>query len=121
MKQGNRKTSRGPTKFVSPLRPAASSLKTSLTAPAGGSDSRPELIYGLHAVREALRAGSRPLQRLLMLRTDRQFTDLVEQAKAQRIPVHIEPSPAFDRLVPGGNHQGVIAVVAAKAYSSTED
>ena len=75
----------------------------------------------MHAVREALRAGSRPLQRLLVLRTDRQFTDLVELAKAQRIPVHIEPSPAFDRLVPGGNHQGVIAVVAAKAYSSTED
>ena len=40
-------------------------------APAGGSASPPELIYGLHAVREALRAGSRPLQRLLMLRTDR--------------------------------------------------
>jgi 23S rRNA (guanosine2251-2'-O)-methyltransferase len=45
----------------------------------------------------------------------------VEHAKAQRIPVHIEPSPAFDRLVPGGNHQGVIAFVAAKAYSSTQD
>jgi 23S rRNA (guanosine2251-2'-O)-methyltransferase len=54
-------------------------------------------------------------------RTDRQFADLVQQAKAQRIPVHIEPPPAFDRLVPGGNHQGVIAFVAAKAYSSTGD
>jgi 23S rRNA (guanosine2251-2'-O)-methyltransferase len=45
----------------------------------------------------------------------------VQQAKTQRIPVHIEPPPAFDRLVPGGNHQGVIAFVAAKAYSSTQD
>ena len=72
-------------------------------------------------VREALRAGSRPLQRLLVQRTDRQFADLVEQAKAQHIPVHIEPPPAFDRLVPGGHHQGVIAFVAAKAYDSTED
>jgi 23S rRNA (guanosine2251-2'-O)-methyltransferase len=54
-------------------------------------------------------------------RTDRQFAELVQLAKAQRIPVHIEPPPAFDRLVPGGNHQGVIAVVAAKAYSSTRD
>ena len=99
----------------------ASSSRTSPTAPAAGSGNRPELLYGLHAVREALRAGSRPLQRLLVLRTDRQFTDLVEQAKAKRIPVHIEPTPAFDRLVPGGNHQGVIAFVAAKAYSSTQD
>ncbi len=89
-------------------------------APAGGSASPPELIYGLHAVREALRAGSRPLQRLLMLRTDRQFADLAQRAKAQRVPVHIEPPPAFDRLVPGGKHQGVIALIAAKSYDTTE-
>jgi len=79
------------------------------------------VLYGLHVVREALRAGSRPLQRLLVQRTDRQFADLVEQAKARHIPVHIEPAAAFDRLVPGVNHQGVIAFVAAKAYDSTED
>jgi 23S rRNA (guanosine2251-2'-O)-methyltransferase len=89
-------------------------------APAGGNDSPPELIYGLHAVREALRAGLRPLQRLLLLRTDRQFADLVQLAKAQRVPVHIEPPPAFARLVPSGNHQGVIAFIAAKAYNTTE-
>ena len=72
-------------------------------------------------MREALRAGSRPLQRLLVQRTDRQFADLVQQAKSKRIPVHVEPPAAFDRLVPDGHHQGVIAVVASKAYSSTED
>ena len=103
------------------MRQRASSSRTSPTAPVAGSDNRPELLYGLHAVREALRAGRRPLQRLLVQRTDRQFAELVEQAKAQHIPVHIEPSPAFDRLVPDGNHQGVIAFVAAKAYNSTEE
>ncbi len=55
-----------------------------------------------------------------MLRTDRQFADLVHLAKAQRVPVHIEPPPAFDRLVPSGNHQGVIALIAAKSYDTTE-
>jgi 23S rRNA (guanosine2251-2'-O)-methyltransferase len=99
----------------------ASSSKTSPTAPVAGSDNGPELLYGLHAVREALRAGSRPLQRLVVQRTDRQFAELVQQARAERIPVHIEPPPAFDRLVPGGNHQGVIAFVAAKAYNTTQD
>lgn len=89
--------------------------------PAAGSDSRPGLIYGLHAVREALRASSRPLHRLLVLRKDRQFSDLVYLAKAKRIPVHVEPSPAFDRLVPSGHHQGVIALIAAKSYSTTEE
>src|SRR5215831_19494477 len=119
-KPENGKISRRPTRFVSSSRPTVSSSRTSPTVPAGGSDSQPELIYGLHAVREALRADSRPLQRLLLLRADRQFADLAHLAKAQRVPVHIEPPAAFDRLVPGGNHQGVIALIAAKSYDTTE-
>src|ERR1043165_8853629 len=120
MKPESRKISRRPTRFVNFSRPTASSSRTNPMAPAGGRDSQAELIYGLHAVREALRSGSRPLQRLLVLRTDRQFSDLVHLAKSKRIPVHIEPPPAFDRLVPIGNHQGVIALVAAKSYDTTE-
>src|SRR5437016_12126728 len=121
MKPENRRTSRRPTRFVSSSHPTVSSSRTSPMAPAGGSDSQPELIYGLHAVREALRAGSRPLQRLLMLRTDRKFADLAQLAKAQRVPVHIEPPPAFDRLVPSGNHQGVTAPIAAESYGKTDE
>jgi 23S rRNA (guanosine2251-2'-O)-methyltransferase len=90
-------------------------------APAAGNDNQPELLYGLHAIREALKAGARPLQRLLVQRTDRQYAEIVQQAKARRVPVHIEPPAAFDRLVPDGKHQGVIAFVAAKSYSSTEE
>lgn len=90
-------------------------------APAAGNAEPSELLYGLHAVREALKAGTRPLQRILVLRTDRQFGELVQSARAKRIPVHIEPPPAFDRLVPGGKHQGVIAFVAAKSYSTLEE
>jgi 23S rRNA (guanosine2251-2'-O)-methyltransferase len=75
----------------------------------------------LHAVREALRAQARPLQRVLVLRIDRQFADIVQLARARQVPVHIEPQPAFDRLVPSGKHQGVIAFIAAKSYSNTED
>ena len=86
-----------------------------------GNADKSELLYGLHAVREALRAGTRPLQRLLVQRADRQFSDIVQQAKAKRIPVHIEPPAAFDRLVPDGKHQGVVAYLAAKAYSSLEE
>ncbi|MBX3236969.1 MAG: 23S rRNA (guanosine(2251)-2'-O)-methyltransferase RlmB [Nitrospiraceae bacterium] len=90
-------------------------------APAGGSDSPHDLIYGLHAVREALRAGARPLQRLLVLGTDRQFSDIVRLARERRVPIHVEPRVAFDRLVSGGNHQGVVAVVAAKSYDQVEE
>jgi 23S rRNA (guanosine2251-2'-O)-methyltransferase len=86
-----------------------------------GSDDKNGVLYGLHAVREALRAGSRPLQRLLVLRTDGQFSDLVSLARAKSVPVHIEPRPAIDRMVPRGNHQGVVGIVAAKAYSEEDD
>jgi 23S rRNA (guanosine2251-2'-O)-methyltransferase len=58
---------------------------------------------------------------VLVVRPDRQFADLVQLAKGQHVPVHIEPQSAFDRLVPNGKHQGVVAFVAAKAYSSQEE
>lgn len=90
-------------------------------APVGGNDNSPEVIYGLHAVREALRAGVRPLQRLLVLGTDRQFGEIVRLAREQRVPVHVEPRAAFDRLVPDGHHQGVVGVVAAKGYAEPDD
>jgi len=89
-------------------------------APADGNDSRQDMLYGLHAVREALKAGSRPLQRVLVLRTDKQFFDLVQRARALRVPVHIQPLASLDRLVPGGKHQGVVAYAAAKAYETEE-
>ncbi|MCE3222453.1 MAG: methyltransferase, TrmH family, group 3 [Nitrospira sp.] len=90
-------------------------------APADGNDNPPEVIYGLHAVREALRAGVRPLQRLLVLATDRQFGEIVRLAKERHIPIHVEPRAAFDRFVPAGHHQGIIGLVAAKAYAEPDD
>jgi 23S rRNA (guanosine2251-2'-O)-methyltransferase len=89
--------------------------------PVAGSVKDTEIIYGLHAVREALRSRSRPLLRLLVVRPDRQFVDVVQLARAARVPVHVEPRPALDRLVPDGKHQGVIAIVGAKGYDSTEN
>ena len=89
--------------------------------PAAGNAKDSDLIYGLHAVREALRSGTRPLLRLLLSRQDRQFADIVQLAKAARVPIHLEPPPALDRLVPHGRHQGVIGVVAAKRYAEIDD
>jgi 23S rRNA (guanosine2251-2'-O)-methyltransferase len=89
-------------------------------APAAGSADEQEILYGLHAVREALKAGSRPLQRLLVIRTDKQFADLVQLARSLHVPVHIQPSASLDRLVPDGRHQGIVAFAAAKAYQTEE-
>lgn len=86
-----------------------------------GNDNAEQIIYGLHAVREALRSGSRPLLRVVVLREDRQYTDVVRSARAARIPIHVEPQAALDRLVPGGRHQGIAALVAAKSYVELDD
>lgn len=90
-------------------------------APAAGSDSPQQVLYGLHAVREALRSGTRPMLRLLVLREDRQFADLVRLARSARIPVHVEPQAALDRLAPQSRHQGVVALVAAKRYAELDE
>jgi len=89
--------------------------------PVAGNGKDVDIIYGLHAVREALRSGSRPLLRLLLVHQDRQFADLAQLAKAARVPIHIEPRLALDRLVPHGKHQGVVGVVAAKRYAEIEE
>ncbi len=88
---------------------------------AAGNGKDADIIYGLHAVREALRSGARPLLRLLLTHQDRQLADIAKLAKAARVPIHIEPRPALDRLVPHGKHQGVIGVVAAKRYADVDE
>ena len=88
--------------------------------PAAGNADGPEILYGLHAVREAIKAGHRQLQKVLVLRTDKQFTDLIQLARSRSIPVHVQPHSSLDRLVPGGKHQGVVAFIAAQSYHSEE-
>ncbi|HMS84362.1 MAG TPA: 23S rRNA (guanosine(2251)-2'-O)-methyltransferase RlmB [Nitrospira sp.] len=90
-------------------------------APAAGSANPEELLYGLHAVREALKAGNRQLQRILVLRVDKQFTDLVHLARSRRVPVHIQPLASLDRLVPNAKHQGIVAFTAVKAYQTQDE
>lgn len=86
-----------------------------------GNGKDADIIYGLHAVREALRSGARPLLRLLLTHQDRQLAGIAKLAKAARVPIHVEPRPALDRLVPHGKHQGVIGVVAAKRYAEVDE
>jgi 23S rRNA (guanosine2251-2'-O)-methyltransferase len=99
----------------------ASRWKTGPTAPPAGSGESGEIIFGLHAVEEALRSGARPLRRLVVVRPDRQFDEIVQLARKAGVPVRIEPRPALDRLVPSGRHQGVVALAGAKAYAEPED
>ena len=89
--------------------------------PRGGSGEPGERIFGIHAVTEALRAKTRSFVKILLTHRDRQFSRIIQLAKAQGIPLAVEPKPHLDRLVSRGeNHQGVIGLVAAKAYATEE-
>jgi 23S rRNA (guanosine2251-2'-O)-methyltransferase len=85
------------------------------------ADGNAEILYGFHAVREALRSGARPLQRLILARIEGRHAELATLARAARIPVHVEPQAAIDRLVREGHHQGVVGIVAAKGYAELDD
>ena len=84
-------------------------------------DGSGDVLYGFHAVREALRSGTRPLQRLILSRTDGRFAELTALARAAHIPFHIEPPAALDRLVQHAGHQGVVGIIASKEYAELDE
>lgn len=90
-------------------------------APPGGSGDTPAYLYGIQAIREALRSRTRPVLRLCVVRKDGHFAELVRLAREMGVPVHVEPRAALDRLVASGKHQGALAVVGAKPYVEVED
>lgn len=89
----------------------------------GSSDETPEILVGVHAVREALRAGHRRIHDLWIARerTRPALREILYLAKAQGIPIRKEPVRALARLAGGVPHQGVLARVAPRAYASLED
>jgi 23S rRNA (guanosine2251-2'-O)-methyltransferase len=76
-------------------------------------------IYGVHAVLEALRSDRMPIERIHVGRgvTSPTLRDLLELARAKKIPIRQEERATIEHLAPGARHQGVIAVVGAFAYA----
>jgi len=82
-----------------------------------------QLLYGLHAVEEAIRSGNRRLESVLIssTRRDMRLQEIAEACQAAGIPVRAEPKEQLTRLAHTNAHQGVIAVVAERGYSSVEE
>jgi 23S rRNA (guanosine2251-2'-O)-methyltransferase len=74
-------------------------------------------LYGRNSVREALRAGRRRFQRLLVA-TD--VGDILELARRSRVSVEMVDRHRLDTLVEG-HHQGVVADVEPFDYASSAD
>jgi 23S rRNA (guanosine2251-2'-O)-methyltransferase len=74
------------------------------------------LICGINPVLEALAAGSRHFDRLLVVKGIRntRVSDAIARASHLGIPLRFEPRETLDRMAGGIPHQGLIAVVSAK-------
>lgn len=79
-------------------------------------------IAGRNPVLEALKSG-RAVHRLLVASGDREGSVLkiLQAAKAQGIPIQEVDRKKLEQTVPGQNHQGVAAQVAAYEYAELED
>lgn len=83
------------------------------------SEEDSTLLEGRNAVWELLRAG-RTIDKLFLANSGRN-NDLLAEAKKCKIPVVQCDRRKLDHLSPTGNHQGVIAQIAAQEYVSLDD
>ncbi len=82
---------------------------------------REDLVYGRHPVLEALASG-RPVDKVFLQQGTRgEFEkELRNLCKTHGVPFTIIPPAKLGRMT-RGNHQGVVAQLAAAAYQKTED
>ena len=79
-------------------------------------------LTGIHAVKEALEA-ARPIEHVVVAkgRQDIRAEEIVQLARRSGIPVRFEDRAQLDRLAGTRDHQGVVAVAAARAAATLED
>jgi 23S rRNA (guanosine2251-2'-O)-methyltransferase len=82
-----------------------------------------EVIYGIHAIGEALKRGGRRFDYVAVSRdrTDNRLQSILDDCRAQGISVRTVPREEIDRETRTNTHQGVMAVTSRKEYSGVED
>lgn len=80
------------------------------------------VVCGRNAVHELLKSG-RSVDKLFVRRGDREgsITMIVAEAIARKIPVIEVDKVKIDALADGANHQGVVAMAAAKEYVTLDE
>src|SRR5688500_11850352 len=81
------------------------------------------VIFGIHAVEEALRARGRGFEYIALAkgRADQKLQRIIDAARAQGVPMRFMPRDQLDRLARVSSHQGVVAVTAEKQYADVDD
>ena len=82
-----------------------------------------DILYGVNAVLEALRAGKRQIETITILESARpdRLKALLELAREKGVPVHRVPRLDLDRSLGEARHQGVLARIAAARYADPDD
>lgn len=77
------------------------------------------VVYGVLPVLEALKAGGRRIERVVISEGAKheRLREIIEAARGLGISVRREPRASLDRQTGRANHQGVIAVVSAASYA----
>jgi 23S rRNA (guanosine2251-2'-O)-methyltransferase len=81
-----------------------------------------DVVFGIHAVEEALRARSRSLDHLEVARErhDQRLQSVIDLAREEGVTIRFVPREQLDRLARSKSHQGAVAVVAAKKYAGLD-
>ncbi len=82
-----------------------------------------EIIFGIHAVEEALAARGRAFEYVAVApgRGDARIQKITQLCRAGGVAVRSMPRDQLTRLARSAGHQGVVAVTAGKTYSDLED
>ena len=82
-----------------------------------------DILYGVHAVEEALRAGRRRFDHVIVARErqDDRLARLVADCRQAGIRVRQEPREQLTQLAGTTAHQGVVAMVRAQEFLDIED
>jgi 23S rRNA (guanosine2251-2'-O)-methyltransferase len=86
-----------------------------------------DVLYGLHPVEEALRAGRRRFDRVLVARErhgerpDPRIESLLAQCRAARVRVSLEPREQLTQMAGTDAHQGVVALARPQEPLTLED
>lgn len=81
-----------------------------------------DIVFGIHAVEEALRARSRSLDHLEIARErhDQRLQSVIDLAREEGVAIRFVPREQLDRLARSKSHQGAVAVLAEKVYVGLE-
>ena len=82
-----------------------------------------DVLYGIHAVEEALRARSRSLDHLEVARErhDQRLQAVIDLAREEGVSLRFVPGDQLDRLARSRSHQGIVAIVAGKEYAGIDE